>query len=133
MPNPELFEVNEETSGSYIATIKDDFGDLIPGSLLTSLKLTLYVVTEPGVEVVLNGRDHQNVLNLNNVTVYDALQTLADGRTYNLRWQFQVLDTTLEEELPYERHIALWEWEWPQGSGKHEVVLNVRNLTMIPV
>lgn len=133
MPDPAVFDVHEETSGSYVATVKDDLGALIPASLLQTLQLTLYVIREDGSTAIVNSRNHQNVLNQNQVTVYDALQTLPDGRTYNLRWRFTLQDTTLVEQLPYESHRALFEWTAPDVVGKHEVVLRVRNLTMVPV
>lgn len=136
MPNtprtdPARFPIDEEESGSYLATITDDLGVLIPGSTLSALLLTLYVVRQDGSTAIVNSRNHQNVLNLNNVTVYDVLQTLADGRTYNLRWRIQPQDTTLVEALPYESHFFLFEWTWPQGEGKHEAVLVVKNLLMV--
>ena len=132
MPDPESFDIDEQESGSYIATVTDDLGALLPGSTLLSLQLTLYVIRQDGTITFVNGRNHQNVLNVNNVTVTDVLQTLADGRTYNLRWRIQPADTTLVEVLPYERHLFLFEWSWNTGAGKHEGVLVVKNLTVVP-
>jgi hypothetical protein len=45
----------------------------------------------------------------------------------------QILDTTLIEDLPFERHIAVWQWPWAAGakSGKHEVILNIQNLGVV--
>lgn len=129
--DPHGFPVDEQESGSYFATLKDDFGNMIPGSVLTELKLTLYVVRYDGSTAIVNSRDHQNVLNANNVTVYDALQVLGDGRTYNLRWNYQPEDTTLVEALPFETHFFMFEFAWPQGQGKHERRLVVKNLTMV--
>lgn len=132
MPDPESFDIDEQESGSYIATVTDDLGALLPGSTLLSLQLTLYVIRQDGTITFVNGRNHQNVLNVNNVTVTDVLQTLADGRTYNLRWRIQPADTTLVEVLPYERHLFLVEWSWNTGAGKQEGVLVVKNLTVVP-
>lgn len=130
--DPNSFPIDEREGGSYLATILDDLGALIPGATLTALALTLYVIRRDGSTAIVNNRDHQDVLNQNQVTVYNTLQTAPDGRTYNLRWKIQPEDTTLVEELQHERHIGLFEWTWPQGQGKHEVVLKVRNLTMVP-
>jgi len=133
MPEPKVFEIDEEEGGSYLATILDDVGAMIPGSSLLTLVLTLYVIRADGSTAIVNNRDHQNVLNQQNVTVYNTLQTLPNAtRTYNLRWKIQPEDTTLQEALPFESHYALFEWSWDQGQGKHEVVLTVRNLTMVP-
>lgn len=129
---PNTFAIDEQESGSYLATIHDDLGNLLPGSVLLSLQLTLYVIRFDGSSAIVNSRNRQAVLNQNNVTVYDSLQTTGDGRTYNLRWAVQPADSTLVEDLPYERHQALWEWSWNGGQGKHEVTLIVKNLRMVP-
>ena len=130
--DPHGFPVDEQEGGSYLATITDDLEALILGSSLTILKLTLYVIRQDGSTAIVNNRDHQNVLNQNQVTVYDTLQALSNSRTYNLRWRIQPEDTTLVESLPYERHRFLFEWTWAQGQGKHDGTLVVRNLTMVP-
>jgi len=132
MPDPTSFPVLEQSSGSYFGTLKDDFGELIPLVDLVTLTLTLYVIKRDGNSTIINGRDHQNALLVNNVTVFNTLQTLADGRTYNLRWNYQPADTTLVEALPVERHIALFEWSTAQvQAGKHEMVLAVENLIQV--
>ena len=126
------YDIDEQESGSYLGKITDNDGvTFLPGSTLTILKLTLWVVKEDGTTAIVNSRDHQNILNLNNGTVYDTIQTDANGHQYNLRWAIQPADTTLVEVLPFERHLALVEWEWPQGKGKHEFELVVKNLQMV--
>ena len=129
---PERWPVKEQASGSFIATITDDLGIMLPGSLLTLLHLTVYVIRTNGVVTIVNSRDHQNVLNVNNVQVFDVLQSLPDGRTYNLRWRIQPGDTTLVEALAFESHDFLFEWEWNSGAGKQVGVLVVENLTVVP-
>lgn len=131
MAEPQAFPIDEQESGSYIATIHDDLGNLVPGSSLLTLALTLYVVRYDGSTAIVNNRNHQNVLNTQNVQVYDSLQVAGDGKTYNLRWAIQPADTTLVEDIQYERHLALFEWSWAQGQGKHEVTLIVKNLRMV--
>lgn len=130
---PKVVDLLEQTSDVYWATMYDDEGEILPGNVLNTLTLTLYVVRSDGTIVYVNNRSTQNVLNLNNVEAFPTLQTRADGFRYNLKWQIQVADTTLVEVLPFERHIGLFEWTWPkpnggQGSGKHEVILNIKNL-----
>lgn len=130
------FPILEQTTGVYRAIITDEGGAMLPGSTLSTLKLTLYVKTSGG-DVFINSRNEQNVLNTNGVTVYDTLQTdtLSDGTTisYNLKWIIAAADTTLNNSnLRFERHIALFEWTWPTAKqGKHELILAVQNLTEV--
>ena len=133
---PAVLDLLEQASGIYWATITDDAGAVLPANALNTLALTLYVKKADGTIAYVNSRNAQNVLNANNVAAYAALQTRADGFTYNLRWEIQGNvggDSALIEALPFERHIALFEWSWPRpsggtGLGKHEVVLNVQAL-----
>jgi len=118
---PSTVDCLEQTTPKYTATITDDAGNAIPAASLSSLALTLYVIKTDGTTGYVNSRNAQDVLNLNNVTVD------ANGL---LTWSMQVADTTLVEALPYERHIALWEWGWAGATkfGKHELIVTVRNL-----
>jgi hypothetical protein len=120
MPDPQTFPIDEQETGRYTATIVGNDGVTpLPGATLSTLVLTLYVIKQDGTDGIVNSRNAQNVLNTNNVTVSAA------GL---LTWTVQVADTTLVEAIPFERHLALFEWTWPSGAGKHEVVLLVRNL-----
>jgi hypothetical protein len=129
--DPRPVAVLEQSSGSWLARITDEAGNLIPGSMLTRLRLSLYVIRQDGTTTSVNGRSRQDVLNANNVTVYDVVQTTPSGMHYNLRWQIQPADTTLVESIPFERHLGLIEWDWPGGQGKQEFVLVVRNLSQV--
>jgi hypothetical protein len=134
--HPFTIDLLEQTSDVYWATILDDEEVLLPGNVLNTLTLTLYVQRADGSISYINSRNAQNVLNTNNVLVYDALQTGPEFRTYNLKWAIQPEDTTLVDDLPIERHIALFEWTWPhaignQGHGKHEIILAVKNLGQV--
>lgn len=135
MPDPEVFDVLEQTTPRYLATLVTEDGvTMLPGSILTTLTLTLYVKSGAGVVTILNGRNKQNVLNQNGVTVYDALQTDAAGHQYNLLFQSVVADTTLVSAvLPIEKHYLLFEWTWAAGlkAGKHEVIFAVKNLVQV--
>lgn len=120
---PKTFDVLEQTSGTYTGTIVGNDGATpLPGATLSTLTLTLYVVKTDGTIGYVNSRNAQNILNANNATV--SAGGLVD-------WTFQVADTTLVEALPFERHIGLFEWTWPSGAGKHEMVLVVKNLTEV--
>jgi len=122
----------EQSSGSYLATLTDPSGRVIPGSTLTGLTLTLYTMDWDGALTIINRRNRQNVLNAGNVTVYETLQVSSRG-TYNLRWRIQPADTTLYDvSLAFERHIAQFEWTWANGAGKQEVILVVQNLVPVP-
>ncbi len=117
---PQTFDIDEKATGQYTATlVANDGVTPLPAGTLSTLVLTLYVIKADGTDGIVNSRNVQNVLNANNVTVS------AGGL---LTWTIQVGDTTLVEALPFERHIALFEWTWPAGAGKHEVILVVRNL-----
>jgi hypothetical protein len=119
-----VFPVDEGVTPRYTATLVADDGlTAIPGSTLTSLTLTLYV--EDGELTIVNSRNNQNVLQTGGVTVDE------DGA---LVWSATVGDTTiLNDTLPFERHVALFQWTWGTGrAGKHEIVLSVRNLARVP-
>ena len=122
MPGPKTFEIDEQESGRYQGVIVGNDG-LTPlaGATLSTLVLTLYVIKADGTDTLIRG-PQQTILNANNVTVS------AGGL---ITWLIQPADTTLVEVVPYERHIALFEWTWPAGAGKHEVVLIVRNLRRV--
>jgi hypothetical protein len=120
MTPPLSFLLAEKTTGQYTAVIVGNDGVTpLPGTTLATLTLTLYAIKADGTDGAINSRTAQNVLNLNNVTISAA------GL---LTWAIQVADTTLVEDLPFERHIALFEWTWAGGAGKHEVVLVIQNL-----
>lgn len=121
MTDPQIFPIDEKETGRYTATVVGSDGVTpLPGATLSTLVLSLYVIKQDGTDGMI--RTSQNVLNANNVTV-DAAGLLV--------WLVQVADTTLIEAIPFERHIALFEWTWPTGAGKHEVILLVRNLRRV--
>lgn len=119
------FEVIEETTPTYTVTLLDEDGTPIQGEDLITLTLTLY---QEYTGVVVNTRDHQNVLQTNGVTV-DVNGVL--------EWKMDVLDTTiLNDSLPREPRIALFEFTYPGVTvteyGKHEARILVRNLSKVP-
>lgn len=119
------FQFREKNSGRITATLVGTDGVTpLPGSTLSGLLLTLYVIKQNGTDEVLNGRNQQNVLQANNVTVDES---------GNFVWEVQPADTTIVETfLLYERHIALLEWSWPTArQGRQEFILNVKNLRRV--
>ena len=104
IPNePTTVDVLEKTTPKYTAVVRDNAGAAIPAASLTTLTLLLYVIKADGTYSYLRGSagTGQNVLNTNNVT--------ADANG-NITWSIKVADTTLVEDVPFERHIALWGW-----------------------
>jgi hypothetical protein len=124
MADPRSFQIDEQETGLYTATIVGNDGITpLPGAVLSTLVLSLYAIKSDGTDAVINARNRLNVLNAGNVTIS------AGGK---LTWNIQVADTTLIEDIAFERHYALWEWTWPAGAGKHEVLVIVRNLHRVP-
>lgn len=132
-PDAPTFQINEQESGRFTALITGDDEQPLPGSTLATLRLTLYVIKQDGTDQILNSRNQQNVLGVNDVVVYDTPQTDPDGNLYNLLWNVRSADTVIvENALGWERHIALFEWTAPSGVvGNMEIVLNVRNLRRV--
>jgi hypothetical protein len=108
----------ERTSGSYTATLRDENGAVVPGSVLTSLTLTF---TDVRTGEVINGRTAQNVLNANGVTVNESGV---------MTWTMSAADNQIiGVGLASERHVARFTAQW--GVAKqvvHEVAFEVENL-----
>lgn len=116
--------INEQTTASVTAQITGNDGVTpLPLASISTLVLTLYATKSDGTDAIINGRNAQNVLNAGNVVV---------SITGQLTWTVQIADTTLVEDLPVERHIALFEWSGGFGAGKQEVILPIRNLRQVP-
>jgi hypothetical protein len=118
--------VNEGTTFLYTCTLKDETGAAVPLSAVNTLTLTLYN-KETGT--IINSRNVQNVLNANNVTLHATSGLLS--------WLAQPADniivTTDRIAGEREKHIALFEWTWSTTKkGKHELIILVKNLAMVP-
>lgn len=124
MPRLEqVFDFYEQTSGQLQGTLTRNDGETPIGSNdLATLTLTLYALKSDATIAYVNSRNGQNVLNQNNVTL-DASGLLT--------WTVQPEDTTLVEDLDFERHYALFEWTWVGGTGRALVVLVVQNLVTV--
>lgn len=113
--------VYEGTTASYSATVTDENGDAVGSGSLTTLTLTLY---DDRTGQIINGRNAQNVLNTNGVTVSAA------GA---LVWTIAKDDNVIlhgSDYSSYEDHYAIFHWTWDSGSksGRHVVKLRVKNL-----
>jgi len=62
----DIFEVPELSTPVYRSALIDDLGEPVQGALLTTLTLT---VLQEYTLAVVNGRDGQDVLNTNGVTI----------------------------------------------------------------
>lgn len=115
---PSTVDVLEQETPKYTAVLKDDTGTALPAASLTTLTLTVYVIASDGTLTYI--RNAEDALNAHNVTVDSA---------GNVVWSMQIGDTTLNENLPFERHVALWQWTWGSGKqGKHEFVFTVKRV-----
>lgn len=114
--------ISERTSGLYTATLKDEAGNVVPGSTLETLTLSLYESTGGAI---VNGRKVQNVLNTNNVAI---------DSSGGLTWQIQPADTEIvNNQLAVEPHIAEFQATWAGGTKgvTWKMELDVANLATI--
>lgn len=111
--------VNEKSTFLYTGTLVDENQVAIPPASLITLTLSLY---DDVTGVTINGRNAQNVLNLNNVTLNNA------GL---LSWDAPMADNPiLNALLETEVHIARFEWTYGTGmGGKKEIAIRVVNLS----
>lgn len=116
-----VFNVHERIRGDYGFTISDRNGIVVPAATLTSATMSLYLTSPNGVGLIyVNGRQNQNILNLNNVTIDN------DGR---VTWDIQSSDMAIIDPfIFFEPRIAVFELVWPDGIILHEVTFNVRNV-----
>lgn len=86
-------------------------------------------VEETGATV--NGRAHQNALNVNNVTIVD--QTV-DGETFaKVTWNLQVADTLSATTNEVETHVATFTFTKTDGEVcTAEIHFPIENLRQVP-
>lgn len=119
------FDIDEDSTPDYIATLLDKDDNPVPGSVLDTLTLTFY--QEYSGDII-NSRDKQNVLQINNVTV---------AETGELVWHLTREDTViLDDALMSEPHVALFEYTFPGAAGteyaKKAVRFLVDNFVRVP-
>lgn len=118
-------DVNERSSKVVTFTLKDQAGAPVPAASLTAAELTLYDVetyenASPAVGI-LNDRQGQNVLNLNNVTIHSTSGLVT--------WTMQPEDNVIvTERRQVERHRAMFHFAWSGGSFDYECEIEVVNL-----
>jgi hypothetical protein len=115
----DIGRMNERSTATYTATLKDSASVVIPLASLTTLTLTL---KDDATDTVLNSRNAQNVLNTNNVT-FHATSGL-------LTWSIQSADNAIASTRKdgHERHTATFEFTYNSGANRdwHEVTWLVR-------
>lgn len=118
----------QQSTGSIWAALVDGDGAPFSPLLLSSLTLTLYTIRASGLAQVINGRNNQNVLNTNGVTLFPNLQFI-NGLGYNMRWDFTALDTLpVDDTIMFSRYLARFRWQWPGGIGTQTVALVIQRL-----
>jgi len=119
--------IGENNSFQYSATLLDKAGTPIPLTSIVSAELTLY---DAETLAIINGRDSQDVLNNNDVTIDPALGTLI--------WEGRAEDTPVLSEViapgGVERHIALFEVVYNLGDEtlNHEVHFDIQQSAKLP-
>lgn len=112
--------VPQLTSAQYAATLQDQSGAGVSAGSLSSLTLTL---TDAVSGAIINGRNAQNTLNANNVTV-DA--------SGHLVWTMQPADSPIHDATrEVENHVATFVVIWSTGRINHQVLLAVTNLGLL--
>lgn len=126
MPVPQVFDVDQDCTHRYTATIKDETGAAIAAASLTTLTLTLF---DLNTNTIINSRSAQNCLNANGVTV-DSSGNLVWTGVGGSGGDNQILNASRNGE----RHRALFQFTWNTGAkyGTHEFDINVRKVANVP-
>lgn len=112
-----VFTINEKTEPTHEYTILDEDGNASQPTVFT---LTYY---NRATGAIINSRDGQNVLNLNNVVITNGV----------MAWSMQVADTTIVDNASVaELNVALWQWTDAGGKdGSHETIIRVLNFAKV--
>lgn len=119
-----IFDTRKASSASFQADMLDEDGEIVPGSTLQSLLLTLKHNAS-----VINGRNAQNVKNANGVTI--------DEKGHMI-WTMDPRDNPINTpNLPdgtTEQHKATFVWSWAGGAkqGQIDILINVIQNTDVP-
>ena len=122
----DIFYAREQTTRRYTATIKDELGNALAGTSLTTMTLTLYHLKDGAI---INSRNAQDILGAgsgaNDVTID------ANGL---LTWTLRPADNPIADALlDFEDHVALIIFTWSAGAkkGTHEFMIRVQNATKV--
>ena len=117
-------DVQERQTATVTFTLRDQAAAAVPSAQLTTALITLY---DQRTQTVINSRNAQNVLNLNNVAMHDTSGVVT--------WTVQIADQAIQNaQLEVEKHIALFSFTWSAGAKAwaHEVILSVANIGLFP-
>lgn len=119
------FRCQEDSTFVISGTILDQDDAAVALAALTAATLTLFDLDtyEPGsspVTGILNERDAQDVLNMNNVTIHATSGLF----TWTLQPDDNVIVTPRRQ---VERHRALFTFTWSAGSFNYECEIEVVN------
>jgi hypothetical protein len=117
--------VDEKSSCTYTATLKDRSGVVIPLADITALTFSLYSLEDP-TRAAINSRTAQSILNVNGGTMHatSGLLTIEIGPADNV-----IVDSSLAQE----RHLAEVRWTYNGGNsiGSTTFMIVVSNLTKV--
>jgi hypothetical protein len=117
-----LFTVREAQSYQYEAHLVDGFGLPVPPATLTRLVLTLTradCCPPDGVPIIVNDRDHQDVLSGATPDVLVNPQGL-------LTWVLSPADVTIGPPVRrYARHRAAFEFAVVGAAGRHAIYFDI--------
>jgi len=103
-PTPYLIELTEGETATYTASLQDENGAPVSSASLSGARLTYYSVH---TGAIINGRNNQNILNANNVTIS------AGGA---LAWKLQEADVRISDapiaDGAVVSHRAVFVFEW---------------------
>ena len=122
MASPFIAEFREGASGRLSGTLVDDENVPISLGYITAVTLTF---SDQETGVIINSRDHQDVLNKNGVVI------TADGQ---LTWILTpddniILSPDINSLGTTERHVALFEWTYSTDRcGNCEIFVDVVNV-----
>lgn len=115
------FSVTERTSATYTATLLDSAKVAVPLTSIVSAVLTLRDVDS---NAVINNRNAQDVLNVNNVTIHATSGLVT--------WEIQPADNVISGSSGYELHRAVFDFVYSATKRLvHEVYLLVKNVSGI--
>lgn len=120
--------IPEKSTSLLSFTVKDEEGNAIAGSSLTTLTVKLYNDRNKNP---INGRDGTDILGVNGGSV--------DANGLGV-WKMEELDNQIMQDGPTtEDHTALFKWTYNTGGGTpptvdtgyHQVRLRVKNLAKV--
>lgn len=125
----------EATTNFYAFEIVDEDGAPIDASQVNTLTLTYF---DQVTSAILNGREHQDVLNTHDVTVSTTTDTTATPPTTHtiIEWMLQPEDTVcLHPTKTWEVHVAQFELQWAGQArvARHRIGIGVEHVLHLPL